>query len=388
MEIIEKLQVLGESALYDVCSSSCLSKSSNKRNQEFPGIFHSFYQNGRCVKLFRVLLTNACENDCFYCGNRSSRNMQRIRLLPEELTKAFFEFYKRKYVDGLFLSSGILKSPDYTMEEMLKSVEILRNKFKYNGYIHLKVLPGVSKSLVDRASILANRLSINMEAPNSMRLLRLSKEKNLKTHILERMYWIRDSLKKNRLSSGQTTQFVVGAAEESDLEILETVDWLYKNLYLKRVYFSPFSPVIDTPLEGKNAVSILRERRLYEADFLMRKYKFKLNELVFLKRDKNLPLDIDPKLAFAISNPHLYPVDINKAQEEELLRVPGIGPESVKKILSTRKRETIKSLDVLKTFGTVINRAKYFIIVNGKTHGSIEEVMKIKKKQTELWNEN
>lgn len=353
-------------------------------NPAASGICHSFLPDGRCVSLFRVLMTNACEQDCSYCVNRKSRNTPRTSFLPEELASLFIEFYVRNYVEGLFLSSGVCGRADATMEKMIQTVELLRLKYGYQGYIHLKVLPGASQSLVEKAGELADRMSVNLEAPNRKRLALLSPGKEMITNMLERMRWMHRLSEQGKIPSGQTTQFVVGPAGETDFELLRSVTWLYKHVGLRRAYFSAFVPVPETPLENLEPTPLLREHRLYQAEFLLRTYGFSLEELAFKGTDFNLPLDYDPKMVFALARPGRYPVEVNKAAKEDLLRVPGIGRRSAARILSLRRQGRITDIQELKNLGVVVKRAKPFITILGKAQGHLETL--IQGTQLKLWS--
>jgi len=389
METLDKLAILGGAARYDVCASSfscrkAPSSTGRLGNPAASGICHSFLPDGRCVSLFRVLMTNACEQDCAYCVNRRSRNTPRTSFQPEELARMFIEFYVRNYVEGLFLSSGVCGRADATMEKMVKTVEILRAQYGYQGYVHLKILPGASRDLVERGADLADRMSVNLEAPNRKRLALLSPGKEMMENIVERMRWMNQLAVQGRIPSGQTTQFVVGPAGETDFELLRTVTWLYKNVGLRRAYFSAFIPVPDTPLENQPPTPLLREHRLYQAEFLLRTYGFSLEELAFQGRDFNLPLDYDPKVVFALARPERYPVEVNKATKEELLRVPGMGRRSVSRILALRRQGRITDLQELKNLGVVVKRARPFITILGKAQGHLETFLS--GTQLSLWS--
>lgn len=373
---INKLAVLGSAAKYDICAST--STGMKKVNNPLlgspvaSGICHSFTPDGRCVSLLKVLMTNECQKDCGYCANRAQRDIPRTSFKGEELSKIFIELYKRNYVEGLFLSSGIKNSPLFSMQEMLKTAEILRNNYRFGGYIHLKILPGTTPDLIERAGLLANRLSLNLEVPNENRLKTISKSKDFRKDLLNPLSSIAAAITNNPGLS-QTTQFVVGAAKESDSEILHTVTGLYKNYQVKRSYYSAFQPLPDTPLEYLAPVPAKRENRLYQADFLLRQYRFDISEFCF-NSDGNLDLDLDPKLMLAVKNPQFFPVEINKATRYQLLRVPGIGPKSVQRILTLRKQFRFSNLDELKNTGVVIKRAVPFVTINGKKFADLSWV--------------
>lgn len=385
MDKLEKLQALSSAAKYDICAATGCSAGSSTRSSftsQPSGVCHSFLPDGRCISLFKILQTNSCQNDCYYCPNRAQRDIPRAEFTPEELSRLFLEFYRRNYVEGLFLSSGISHNPSHTMEQMLKTVEIIRLKYKFNGYIHLKILPGARFEYVERAAQLASRVSINIEAPTPERLSKLSRLKNFEEEIIGRMRWVSGLGRQGILPAGQTTQFIVGATGESDAEILGTGTRLYKQVGLRRVYFSAFQPVAGTPLEGAAAAPVLREHRLYQSDFLLRNYGFQLDEIYFTAFG-NLNLDLDPKMNFAIHNLHLFPLEINKASLKELLRVPGIGPTSARRIINARKSFRLSSPEELKNIGVVTKKALPFIQINGKYRDSYKLIQ-----QLELWSDS
>lgn len=380
MSRLTKLEILGQSAKYDICSSSFMGGRNrfardNAVGNAPPGCAHSTLPDGRIVCMFKVLLTNSCNNDCRYCLNRSSRDAARARFGPEELTRLFLEFYRRNYVSGLFLSSGVCGSSDATMEKMIDVAHALRHEHNFAGYIHLKVLPGAGYELVKRAAELANRVSVNLEAPSASRAAELSSQKDYKSDLLKRMGWIKRFIKRGGAQSGQTTQFVVGASDESDKEILRMDDWLYRNMELKKGYFSAFQPVKKTPLEKKSGTPLLREHRLYQSDYLLRVYKFKLRDFVF-EEDGNLNLKFDPKFMMALENREYFPLDVNEAGYHELLRVPGIGPRSARRILSLRGKYRVEKVRELRNLGVVVRRAKPFIKLDGRVQGRIEDYVR------------
>lgn len=382
MDTLEKLTILGSAAKYDICSASACGPGTGSRTAASPrnAVCHSFTPDGRCISLFKVLQTNNCQKDCSYCPNRVQRDIPRASFTPDELAHVFFEFYRRNYVEGIFLSSGIAHGASHTMEELIKTAEILRFKHKYKGYIHLKIIPGARYEYVERAAQLATRVSINIEAPTPGHLQKLSKLKNFDNEIIHRMQWIKQFSTKGNLPAGQTTQFIVGAAGENDSDILKTSSSLYNQAGLRRVYFSAFQPVSGTPLEGLKAAPVLREHRLYQCDFLMRQYGFSLNDIYFSK-EGNLPLDLDPKMSFALNNLHLFPLEVNRASLKELLRVPGIGPASARRIIQARRSFLINSSDELKNMGVVVKKALPFVQINGRFRESHKLIQ-----QLELWS--
>jgi len=365
---LQKLALLGESAKYDVCASSSATPkkfADAAIGRTVPsGICHSFTPDGRCVSLFKVLMSNQCEKDCLYCPNRSGRDVPRTRFAPEELAGLFMEFYRRNYVEGLFLSSGVMHSTGQTMQQLLETLEILRFRYKFGGYIHLKILPGTGEAETERAVELANRVSLNMEAPSALHLARLSTSKNFATEIMGGMSRIHRHLR-NQAGVSHSTQFIVGAAQESDRDILDSTVRLYSDYGLKRAYFSAFQPVPGTPLGEIAGAPLVREHRLYQADFLFRYYGFRMEELTY-DPGGNLDLATDPKQAYAAQHPERFPLEINRATISELLRIPGIGPRSAKKIILLRRECSFRSVEDLKRIGVVTKRALPFILVQGK----------------------
>lgn len=389
MDTLAKLTLLGESAKYDVCASSCAQPKKFKDaviGRTVPsGVCHSFTPDGRCVSLFKVLMSNHCEKDCFYCPNRAARDVPRDRFEPAELAGLFMEFYRRNYVEGLFLSSGVRHSTSRTMQELLDTVEILRTRYRYGGYVHLKVLPGASEAETEKACQLANRVSLNMEAPSALHLSRLSRTKNFAAEIMSGMSRIhRHVLHQSGIS--HSTQFIVGAARESDQAILSSAVRLYNGYGLKRAYFSAFQPVPGTPLDGIAGAPLLREHRLYQADFLFRYYGYHMEELAF-DASGNLDLSMDPKQAFALRHPELFPLELNRASMAELLRIPGVGPRSARKIISLRRETAFRSVEELARIGVVTKRALPFILLQGKSFYRPAEVFAPRKafSQLSLW---
>ena len=331
------------------------------------GVCHSFTPDGRCISLFKVLLSNHCDRDCAYCPNQSSRDIPRTRFAAEELATLFMEFFRRNYVEGLFLSSGVIGSTAHTMSEMIKVVELLRGRHDFNGYIHLKILPGAADADIARAVELADRISLNMEAPSATHLSRLSRVKQFDRDILGGIARIHQHVKKHA-GITHSTQYIVGAAGESDQDILGSADQLYGAYQLKRAYFSAFQPVSGTPLSGLAPTTLLRENRLYQSDFLLRQYQFSFQELVF-GNDGNLDQELDPKLAYALGHPELYPLEVNQVSYAQLLRIPGIGPRSASRILRLRREYRLSDPRELKNAGVVTKRALAFLSINGRYFG-------------------
>lgn len=378
-EALAKLQVLAESAKYDVsCASSGTtrkSKAGGIGNTAGWGICHSFTEDGRCVSLLKIMLTNYCIYDCAYCINRRSNDIRRATFSVDELVDLTIEFYRRNYIEGLFLSSGVINNPDYTMERMVRVIKELRTTHRFNGYIHMKSIPGCSQQLVQEAGLYADRLSVNIEIPTEKNLKLLAPDKNHES-VFKPMQFIQQGMlenaeerKKSRyvqrfVPAGQSTQMIVGATDESDKQILKTSDFLYNQPGMKRVYYSGFVPVnsYDNRLPALKQPPLVRENRLYQADWLLRFYEFKVDEIVDDKHP-DLDLEIDPKLSWALRHPEFFPVDINKAEYRDLLRVPGVGVKSAKLIVVSRRYARLNARD-LKKIGIVMKKAQYFITCN------------------------
>lgn len=380
MNLIEKLAILADAAKYDV---SCSSSGSNRQgkhgeigNAARSGICHSFTPDGRCISLLKILMTNQCAFDCAYCLNRRSNDTPRAMFSVDEVVSLTMDFYRRNYIEGLFLSSAIIGSPDYTMELLVRIVETLRCREHFHGYIHLKAIPGASPTLVKRAGELADRLSVNLELPSEQSLSLLAPEKK-KQNLLAPMQQIQQGIllhKKERALStkaplfvpaGQTTQMIVGASGESDLQILRLSDALYKKFSMKRVYFSAYIPVNnDNRLPQISQPPLLRENRLYQADWLMRFYGFQAQELLD-EQNPNFDPDYDPKVVWAVRHPEHFPVDINTATYQQLLRVPGIGVRCAKRITIARRNSKLDFPDLL-NMHVSLKRAQFFITCRGK----------------------
>lgn len=367
MDIIEKIEILSDAAKYDV---SCSSSGSRREtppggvgNGAMSGICHTWSADGRCVSLLKILMTNICIYDCAYCYNRRSNDIKRAIFTPREIADLTIEFYKRNYIEGLFLSSGIVKSPDYTMELLLKTAEILRNEYRYGGYLHIKIIPGASDILIKKVTKLADRVSANIELPTEQSLKSLAPEKNRK--LIDKSFLVVDELNKYFEKRNSTsTQLIIGATPETDKTIIKQSEMYYRKRLLSRVYYSAYIPVNNNLPMKVSEPPLLREHRLYQADFLLRFYKFQSDEL-FNKRE-NLDEVLDPKLRWALDNIELFPLDINKADYPQLIRVPGIGPKSAKKIIQARKFGYL-DWEHLKKMGIPLKKAQYFIILNGKT---------------------
>jgi len=374
MDIFEKLETLANSAEYDAsCASSGSERKSPFGSAHISGICHSWSGDGRCVSLLKILLTNHCEYDCAYCINRKSNDIKRAIFTDDEIARLTVEFYKRNYIEGLFLSSAVIKNPDFTMELMIKAVRKLRLEYHFGGYVHFKIIPGSDSRLVNEAMRLADRISVNIELPDHKSLEKLCPEKD-KYSILKPMKYASDKIlenKKNRREkfapAGQSTQLIVGADDNTDSKILNLADHLYRNMFLKRVYYSGFVRVNeDSRLPMVKEPPLLREHRLYQADWLLRFYQFKVDEII--GADSNLDLGFDPKTAWALKNLDRFPVELNKADYETLLRVPGIGLVSAKKIIKARRFSNLRFED-LKTLGISAKKAVYFLTLNGKYYG-------------------
>lgn len=381
MDLMQKLAILGESARYDVsCSTSGVDRPNQGAgigNASIGGICHTWTEDGRCVSLLKVLMTNYCEYDCAYCANRHSNDIARAAFAPEELADLTMAFYRRNYIEGLFLSSGVVKSPDHTTELMIRVLELLRWQYRFNGYIHAKVIPGTAADLVEQIGFLADRISVNMEQCTVASLQKLAPQKSALAiakpmqFIASRRQANRDEITHYRHSpvfapAGQSTQIIIGASPERDLQILSSTQRLYNDYQLKRVYYSAYIPVnVDKRLPAvSQAPPLLREHRLYQADWLLRFYRFEVSELLDIQQP-DLDLEIDPKCAWALRHLDCFPVEINRADYETLLRVPGIGVQSARKIIAARRDRRLK-LEDLKRMRLVMKRAAWFITCDGQ----------------------
>ena len=397
MEIAEKLRILAGAAKYDVsCSSSGSNRSSKKGNVgsvASSGICHSFTPDGRCISLLKILLTNYCIYDCLYCVNRRSNDIERAAFTADEVVNITMNFYRRNYIEGLFLSSSIIKSPNFTMELLTTVADKLRNEYNFRGYIHLKAIPGADEELIKKAGSLVDRMSINIELPSSKSLKLLAPEKN-KDDIFKPMLNIKNNIITNKyerakykhspifVPGGQSTQLIVGATKDSDLNILNLTENLYNKFDLKRVYYSAYVPVNSgTNLPELKNPPTLREHRLYQGDWLLRIYGFKADELLN-EKNPNFDINFDPKTTYALNNIHLFPVEINKAPYNILIRIPGIGIRGAQKIVSARRINSLDFFD-LKKLGIVMKRAQYFITCKGKYYGTVAfDDMRIRKALT------
>ena len=374
--ILEKLNILADAAKYDV---SCSSSGSNRKNENkglgnghTSGICHTYTEDGRCVSLLKILLTNHCIFDCAYCVSRKSNDIERAAFTVDEVVELTMNFYRRNYIEGLFLSSGIFKNADFTMERLLRVVKKLRIEEKYNGYIHLKTIPGASEDLIREAGLYADRMSINLEMPTEVGLKLLAPEKSHADVIKpldfvnKQIIQFKDEKKLIKhipkfVPAGQSTQMVIGATPETDMQIMYSANEYYKNYDLKRVYYSGYIPISfdeRMPIIGSQP-PLLRENRLYQTDWLMRFYGFDVHEILN-EKNPHLDVDIDPKLSWALRNMEHFPIDINTADYRMILRIPGIGVGSAKKIVQARKFGKLRA-DQLKKIGVAFNRAKHFI---------------------------
>ena len=409
--IDEKLRILSDAAKYDV---SCSSSGSGRKNTNnglgngaISGICHSWSADGRCVSLLKILMTNHCIYDCKYCINRKSNDIERAILTPDEIVRLTINFYRRNYIEGLFLSSGVIKNADYTMEQMIAVAKKLRLEENFNGYIHMKVIPGASRELIHEIGLYVDRVSVNIELAENKALKLLAPDKK-PTDISTSMGLIRKNQIQNIeekklfkstpsfIPAGQTTQMIIGAGGESDFAILNRSENLYKNFGLKRVYYSAYVPVNKSGiLANTDAVPMVREHRIYQADWLLRFYNFKAEEILDEKNPFIDPL-LDPKANWAVQNWHLFPMEINRASYKDLIRIPGIGVTSAKRIVMVRRHNVIK-YEHLKKLGVVIKRAKYFITVNGEFMGfrkespelirnALMEKEKVEMQQLKLFN--
>lgn len=386
MEVLDKLTILADAAKYDAaCTSSGLDRASRPGGLGATmacGCCHSFSADGRCITLLKVLQSNACSYDCTYCVNRRSNDTRRATFTPRELAELTIQFYRRNYIEGLFLSSAVVQSPDHTCELMLETLRILRQEYHFFGYIHAKAIPGASRELLAQLAMLADRMSVNIELPSRQSLALLAPDKH-KEDILKPMAFLRDGIAQGKQEliryrhaprfapAGQSTQLIVGATPETDLQILRLSTAMYQKYALKRVFYSAYLPVV----EHKNLPALttrpplLREHRLYQADWLLRYYHFQAEELLD-EREPNFNPYLDPKCGWAIRHPEQFPVEVNRAEYETLLRVPGIGVKSARRIVTARRSGRLDFAG-LKKLGVVLKRAKYFTLCGGKAFPGI-----------------
>lgn len=386
---LEKLKILADAAKYDV---SCASSGTTRGNPNKTlgtaagwGICHSFTADGRCISLFKILMTNHCIYDCAYCSNRRSNDLKRVAFSPAELAELTIEFYRRNYIEGLFLSSGVIRNPDYTMEQMISVVKKLREEHRFNGYIHMKSIPGASQKLVNIAGMYVDRLSVNIEIPTEESLKKLAPEKDYLS-VWKPMKYIKQGILENTedrkkfrktprfVPAGQSTQIIVGATPETDNQILTLASKLYNIDSMKRVYYSGYIHINqnDDRLPALKQPPLVREHRLYQADWLLRFYNFQVNEIV---NDANpeLDLEVDPKVSWALRHPEFFPIDVNTASYEAILRIPGVGVLSAKKIITARRYGRLTSYQLQK-IGVVMKRAKYFIVCRELPVSTVNEV--------------
>ena len=388
MDLLEKLTVLTDAAKYDAaCTSSGVHRGFQpgkigNTTSSIAGCCHSFSADGRCITLLKVLMTNSCVYDCRYCVNRRSNDTRRAAFTPKELAELTIQFYRRNYIEGLFLSSGVLRSPDYTTEQMIEALRILREDYGFNGYIHAKAIPGTSPELVYRLGLLADRLSVNIELPSEQGLRSLAPDKS-KSAILRPMGLIRDQARQSKSElakykhapafapAGQSTQLIVGATQDTDRHILHLTESLYAKYRLKRVFYSAYVPIVESSLLPSldTKPPLLREHRLYQADWLLRFYGFRAEELLDEQHPDFNPR-IDPKCFWAICHPEQFPVEIMRAEYETLLRVPGIGPVSARRIVSARRVSHLRYED-LSRLGVVLKRAQFFITCGGRMRSGL-----------------
>ena len=383
MDLLEKLTILSDAAKYDAaCTSSGVKRSFQpgkigNTSSSIAGCCHSFSADGRCVTLLKVLMTNCCVYDCKYCVNRRSNDVRRTAFTPRELAELTIGFYRRNYIEGLFLSSGVLRSADYTTEQMIQALRILRQEYGFNGYIHAKAIPGTAPELVHQLGLLADRMSVNIELPSQQGLQTLAPDKS-KEAILRPMGLIRDTVLENKQAlvkyrhaprfapAGQSTQLIVGATQDSDWHILRLTEALYQKYRLKRVFYSAYVPVVENRLLPAldTKPPLLREHRLYQADWLLRFYGFQAAELLD-EGHPNFDPQLDPKCSWAVAHLEQFPVEVMRADYEVLLRVPGIGPTSARRIVSARRTAHLRFED-LKKLGVVVKRAQYFLLCDGR----------------------
>jgi putative DNA modification/repair radical SAM protein len=367
MDVQQKLNLLGSAAQADLACGSCGEGQKRVRDDIGRWIYPAVHPDGRTVKMLKVLQTNACEKDCFYCATRRGRDMRRTTFQPEELASTFDQIQRANLAEAIFISSGVTGGGTRTMERMLATAELLRGKYAFRGYLHLKLMPGAESAAIERALRLADRVSVNLEAPSSEYLAKLSSTKRYTEELLAPLQIARKLIGSNPAlaKKSMTTQFVVGAAGELDREILARTTQLYRDLALSRVYFSAFQPVENTPLDGHAPTPLVREHRLYQTDFLFRKYGFTFDDLIFDARG-NLSTESDPKTVWAAAHPEYFPIELNRASKEQLLRIPGIGPLSATRILQARRANKFVTIEQLARVGADEKRAAPFVLLGGR----------------------
>jgi predicted DNA-binding helix-hairpin-helix protein len=367
MDVQQKLELLGAAAQADLACGACGEGQRPVRHDIGRWIYPAVRSDGRTVKMLKVLQTSACEKDCFYCATRRGRDVPRATLQPDELAATFDQLRRANIAEAIFISSAVAGGGTRTMDRMLATAELLRRKYQFRGYLHLKLMPGAEPAAIERALQLADRVSVNLEAPTSEHLARLSSTKRYSEELLapletaRRLIAAKPALSKKSM----TTQFVVGAAGESDQDILRRTAGLYESLKLARVYYSAFHPVPDTPLEGMDPTPLIREYRLYQSDFLLRQYGFSPEDLVFGSHG-DLPTESDPKLLWATKHPEFFPVELNRASKEQLLRIPGIGPTCAARILQQRRTHRLGASEQLARMGVDTRRAAPFVLLDGR----------------------
>ena len=365
MDTQQKVDLLGESARFDLCRGRGGS-SSPAPDPLSHSISYAIGPGGRRMPLLKVLQSSVCENDCAYCAIRSGRDRRRASFEPEELARLFDQMAGRHLVQGLFLSSGIYKSTAHATDRMLATVDLIRHSYEYKGYIHLKILPGADDASIEESLRLADRVSVNLEAPNRNRIGALSSTKEYMTELVGPLMRADATRRTMQRHVSMTTQFVVGAAQEQDRELLRTSSWLYRKLRLARVYYSAFNPIRDTPLENHPPTPGWREHRLYQADFLLRQYDYLFDELVF-DESGDLPREADPKLMWSRQHPEFFPVELNRAHRGDLLRIPGVGPVLADRILTRRRQGTLREMGDAGLPAASLRRAAPYVLLNG-TH--------------------
>lgn len=370
MEALQRLKILSSQMSLEPAEDTDSRQFSAARKDAIC-VSNAQLPNGQQISLLKTLLTSSCERNCYYCPFRSGRDLRRATFSPEEFAHTFMKLYQKRIVDGLFISSGVVMGGASTQEKLVDTAEILRGKLGFRGYIHLKIMPGAQKAQVERSMQLADRVSINLEAPNDFRLQKLAPRKQFIEELLEPLHWV-DEIRRSQPGHlgwnghwpSSVTQFVVGAVDDSDLELLQTTDSLHRQVNLGRAYFSAFNPIENTPLESQPATSPMRQHRLYQASFLLRDYGFSLEEMPFDAGTQNLPLDSDPKLAWAKANLH-EPMELNRAERQDLLRIPGIGPKTADAIIAIRRQSKLCDLSSLTKIGGAIRRAAPYILLDG-----------------------